>query len=59
MERFGGPVGVDGVESLGREAEEIFTLGLRGCGGGTTLLEVTLGEWLLTPFCAGPAMQTL
>lgn len=52
VERLGGPVGVDGVDSLGREEVEIFTLGL--LGGGAVLLAVRESEerevGKLTPF---------
>ena len=45
-------MGVDGVDSLGREEVEIFTLGL--LGGGAVLLEVRESdereEGRLTPF---------
>lgn len=49
VERFGGPVGVDGVDSLGREAAEILTLGLR-LEGGPPLTEVFRDDGRLTPF---------
>ena len=55
-------MGVEGVDSLGKEEVEIFTLGR--LGGGATLLEVreesdVRDEGRLTPFCVGPTIQAI
>lgn len=61
VERLGGPVGVDGVDSLGREEVEMFTLGR--LGGGAVLLDVresdVRADGRLTPFCVGPATSVI
>lgn len=59
VERFGGPVGVEGVDKRGREELEILTLGLRLLAGPLLVeAEVVRGCGTLTPFCAGPTAPT-
>lgn len=52
VDRLGGPVGVEGVDNLGRVLELTLTLGRLGGGGA---LPVTRGDGELMPFCVAPA----